>query len=476
MKRTVTIIISLLIFVIFCVIARPLGQKGQRPLASYWYGLSHSKAAFDQSEYDFWVNIRKCCRKARSIAVKDGQSVQESYRFVKSQVMNLLYQMKQWLLYLFRSASSFVMQSPKRESPQGGDAFIAQMKDALHDVVNTSVADVREQVKLVANELEDLRQKSADIRAGSMQKVGESPPQPSPPPEYPTKHRVGRMKKELQYGGQESRKHISKKSLEKFDELLEYKVGKHDRALHAVPYQNPYYQPAAFQYQTQQVPQMMSMQQMPVAAQMYQPDQQMSAMAMQMQAFAMAMQAQASALMMQAQQQQFVQPTSVQSFPVSNRPTYVPPMMPMNVQGLTRQEKIKQLMQCLQQLGESGEHDAQRVLLLIDLESDIIEHLLAGNTGQMIDKVVQKRNSVLKKSNNLVSAVYNMIIDLATSSSSNDADSHLYHHFVRRSRRAKQSEGTASQGKRKFLMRVMYVLEHYYEMIEKMQQISALAN
>ena len=245
-------------------------------------------------------------------------------------------------------------------------------------------------------------------------------------------------------------------------------------------------QPSPFMTVPQPMPtyqqQMPVMQQQPMpfaAAPVYQANQnQLSNAAMQMHSSAMAMQMQAANLMAQAQQQQYMQPMMAQQVPVVNQmqamPQYNQMMQQFNTPGLSKQEKTKQLMQYLYQLNESDEHNGQRLLLLIDCESDILEHLLASNTGQMVDRAVQERNAALKNSNQTVVAAYNMILDIATTCSNGDTDARLYHHFIRKSKRSRQSS-SVPQGKRKFLMCVMYVLEHYYDMIEKMQQVSDLA-
>ena len=201
---------------------------------------------------------------------------------------------------------------------------------------------------------------------------------------------------------------------------------------------------------------------------------QIAAMAMQLQASAMAMQAQASALMMQAQQQMV---------PCQPAPSYMPPAgVPSYGYGqqieqvikkdLTKQEKINHLMGYLQQLSGAGGNEMQRLLLLLDLECDIIEHLLAGNMGQIIDQVVYKRSGVLKESSSLVIAAYDLIIDLATTSNAGGSDTHLYHYFIKRGKRAKSS---MIPNKKKFLMEMMYILEHYNQMIENMQRAFSCA-
>ncbi len=222
-------------------------------------------------------------------------------------------------------------------------------------------------------------------------------------------------------------------------------------------YQMPQPQmPMPMYHQPQQAPTMMPQQQAAVMQPMYQQNQnQLAATAMQLQASAMAMQAQASALMMQAQQ--------------SQQPTYsYGPVMQPSTRELTKQEKFNQCMHCLQQVVSSGDDAVLRVLHLIDLEFDILEHLLAGNTGQVVDRAVQERNATIKNSLSPIIEAYDKVLDLATIYGTDDTGARLYHYWVRKSKRAKQA--TTSQGKKKFLMRVMYELEKYYAMIEKMQR------
>ncbi len=191
--------------------------------------------------------------------------------------------------------------------------------------------------------------------------------------------------------------------------------------------------------------------------------QQTAACAMQLQASAMAMQAQASAMMMQAQQQ---------AVPVVQQPQYSVPLqnfvMPRsNITQLSKQEKVNQLMQILQYMASTCGQDMHRLLLLLDTECDIIEQLLARATGQGIDTLVAERNASLRKSNPMLSRAHELIIDLAATTEKNEGDTRLYHYFIRRNSRAKESHSAA--GQKKFLMQMMYQLERYYQMIEKMQ-------
>ena len=231
-----------------------------------------------------------------------------------------------------------------------------------------------------------------------------------------------------------------------------------------VPMQATQYQPTLQNYQMQQMPtyqqqmpMMMAQQQAPVMQPMYQ--QNLAAVAMQLQASAMAMQAQASALMMQSQQPQY-------SYAYG-------PVTQLITRDATKQEKTDQCMRCLHQVVSAGEGAVQRLLLLLDLEFEILEHLLACHTGQLIERSVRERNEAIQTSPPLITAAYDKIFDLATTYGSDDTGARLYHYCVRKSKRAHQA--TNPQGKKKFLMRVMYELENYYSMIEKMKRDLAVA-
>ncbi len=221
-------------------------------------------------------------------------------------------------------------------------------------------------------------------------------------------------------------------------------------------------------YQQQMQPQLMVQpQMMPVnnAAQM-------AAMAMQLQSSAMAMQQQASALMMQAQQPQQIMPQA----PMYGMPVQMPmqavPQMPiqsaLNIPSkpVTNKDKINHLMRYFQQMVDSNHHDMQRLLALLDQEFDIIELLMNGGAGSIVERSVRERNSAIKQSNPLIVAAYNLIVDLA-SNCKDDTDVRLYRHYVRKGR--KPSSIPAPGGKKRFLINMLSSLEHYYDMIENMQ-------
>lgn len=242
------------------------------------------------------------------------------------------------------------------------------------------------------------------------------------------------------------------------------------QAMSVAPYQPqavPSYQP----------PMAMQSQPMMVQPQMgYYPQNQsvqIAAMAMQLQASAMAMQAQASAMMMQSQQQQMgMVPGMMMPAPMTQPQVARPASERISHKyesGLSRREKVKRLMACFQELAHTCEHDIQRLLLLLDLEFDIIELLLSGNSGQLVEQAVLERNRTLKQSSPLIASAYNLFIDLATMSNADNTDVKLYHYFVRKGKKVRQS-GTP-QGRKKSLIQMRDVLENYYEMVERMQRV-----
>ena len=200
------------------------------------------------------------------------------------------------------------------------------------------------------------------------------------------------------------------------------------------------------------------------AAPMYQLNQnQLSNAAMQMQSSAMAMQMQAANLMAQSQQQYMPWQQSQQV-----------PTRPSTMRENTKQEKTAIGMQAIQQVINAGEGAVQHLLLILDLEFDILEHLLAGNTGRRVDDALRERNNAIKKSNQVVIAAYDGLIELATTyGNEDDIGGRLYHYCVRKSKRAAKSP-MISPAKKKFLLHMMCVLERYYEIIEKMQRVANL--
>jgi len=190
--------------------------------------------------------------------------------------------------------------------------------------------------------------------------------------------------------------------------------------------------------------------------------QQLNNIAMQMQSSAMAMQAQAASLMAQAQQQQLWPQQQV-----------VQPSLPIRDQ--TKQEKTAAVMQALQQVINAGEGAAQQLLLTLDHEFDILEHLLAGNRGQLVEAALKERNNLLRQSNPHVVAAYDRLMELATTyGAQDDVGGRVYHYCVRKSKQRKASS-IISRAKKQFLLHMMCVLERYYEIIEKMQQAAKIS-
>ena len=198
---------------------------------------------------------------------------------------------------------------------------------------------------------------------------------------------------------------------------------------------------------------------------------QAAAFAMQLQAQAMNMQAQASSLMMQAQQSTMM---LAQNSPVM--PIQQPYMVPGQDQSkfetapgtgernYPRKQKMRQLMYYLQKLLGVPGNNIQKLLLILDLEFDIIEHLLSGDKGQIINSLVYDRDSNLNESHPLIKRAYDLILDLASTE-----DTRLYRYFVRREKQAKVSK--SGFGKKRFLLQMMQRLEQYYQIIENLQKV-----
>ena len=231
------------------------------------------------------------------------------------------------------------------------------------------------------------------------------------------------------------------------------------------------YQPSPFMSGSQPMP--VYQQQIPVMQQpmqfatapVYQANQnQLSNVAMQMHSSAMAMQMQAANLMAQAQQQPYMPWQQSQQVP-----TQLPTM-----RDHAKQEKTTLGMQAIQQVINAGEGAVQQLLHILDLEFDLLEHLLAGNTGQRVDSALRERNNAIKNSNPVVVTAYDRLVELATTyGNDDDIGGRLYHYCVRKSKRAAKSP-MISPAKKKFLLHMMCVLERYYEIIEKMQRVTNL--
>jgi hypothetical protein len=211
--------------------------------------------------------------------------------------------------------------------------------------------------------------------------------------------------------------------------------------------------------QPAQVAPYMPMQQMPqmqfaVPQQHYNSPSMQQSYMLAMQASMMAMQAQNSILMAQAQPNQM--------------PFAAAPMMATPPSGriLSKQEKIQQVKFQLQQLALRGELALKPLLHLIDLEFDILECLLAGNTGSTVDQAVQERDAVVKTSDPQVVALYDNVMDLTTTYGEGDTGSLTYRYCIRKSK--KPGECGIRKDNKKFIMGVMYELEKQYAQIEDM--------
>jgi hypothetical protein len=106
---------------------------------------------------------------------------------------------------------------------------------------------------------------------------------------------------------------------------------------------------------------------------------------------------------------------------------------------------------------ETGQEDVQRLLLILDLEFEVIETLLNGNARE-IEKRVSERNHILYQSSDLISQVYHIIMDVVTNVDSGSSG------------KSNKISNTVAKTRRSFLLQVVNKLEHYYELIQNMQQ------
>ncbi len=261
------------------------------------------------------------------------------------------------------------------------------------------------------------------------------------------------------------------------------------------PMQHTYAQLPMYQsYASQPIYYHQPMMQQPFQQSYYQNQGQAVAIAMQLQAQAMNMQAQASSLMMQAQPQQMMMPQ--QPMMIAHNMPIMPMQQPYGIPNSTqaspynsqqpsfenslqykpgtslvarKNQKTNYLMSLLQTISQKGEYGLQRLLWLIDLEFEIMEQLLAGMGGYILEKSVQERDIELKSSPMPISDAYNIIIELATSCGDQKTDQMTYGYLVRKSKR-NGSPIMNGKSRKGFLMRTMNALEHYYTMIQNMDR------
>jgi hypothetical protein len=97
----------------------------------------------------------------------------------------------------------------------------------------------------------------------------------------------------------------------------------------------------------------------------------------------------------------------------------------------------------LQQLALQGEPAVQQLLVLLDLEFDILDNLIRGNTGQIVGQAVDKRNRAIRNSDVRVVATYDSIIDLSTTYADEAKGGNLYAHYLRKGKRDRIAESRA---------------------------------
>ena len=203
----------------------------------------------------------------------------------------------------------------------------------------------------------------------------------------------------------------------------------------------------------------------------YNQSAQMAALAMQMQVQAMAMQAQASALMMQIQQQsfsyipQYSVHSSMISQPMTNMGSSPVPSSTNNISTDFKHQKHMQLMSLVEQLSKNNVYNVERLLLLVDRECDIVESVLSGSSGYLLEKALQEHNNILQRSAPLVVDAYNLVLELATLTDE-QSDAILYRYILRKGGEGKVN--SASRFRKRFLFQTLKSLEYYYQMIGKM--------
>ena len=140
----------------------------------------------------------------------------------------------------------------------------------------------------------------------------------------------------------------------------------------------------------------------------------------------------------------------------------------MSAQLAKLKNELEYALRQVRQRADFGELGMQKVLTLLDLELNIVDHLLAGETGYGIEQAMQGRNNVLHHSIPSVVQLYDMVLDLATTHAQLEKRLRTY--------AARHEKGLwralDSGDKHAFLLHMADTLEYYYNMIQNMQYAS----
>lgn len=136
----------------------------------------------------------------------------------------------------------------------------------------------------------------------------------------------------------------------------------------------------------------------------------------------------------------------------------------MNASHVAMKSELSATFETLSNSADYGEQMLQHIMNLVDAELVIVNHLMYGRTGAMLEDAMLARNHMLAQSMPSVAYMYDKILDLATADA--DVNPKLYE-----SGRNGKSLAYALNwsDKKDFLRGVRSKLTHYQKMLRAMQ-------
>ncbi len=119
-----------------------------------------------------------------------------------------------------------------------------------------------------------------------------------------------------------------------------------------------------------------------------------------------------------------------------------------------------------------SEMSMQKLINLIDLESDIVNLLIKHRTGYVIQKAVNSRKKVIRRTLPSVVRAYDVVLDLATMYA--ELENELRSYYARH--KNDLTYALRADDKEQFLYHMLNTLEYYYQVIERMQYASRVIN
>ncbi len=135
--------------------------------------------------------------------------------------------------------------------------------------------------------------------------------------------------------------------------------------------------------------------------------------------------------------------------------------MPADLEGLLTQFTARP---------DFGEFGLQQILDLLDIEGIILDHLLAHNSGQLLEETIRSRDGLLRHSTPSVVRVYNRVLELI---GQDELEENMYAGYIHE--RRKLANTLSRRDRRLFLMRMRQKLSEYYMMIRNKQYQITLA-